>query len=89
MRIQALQLLPLHMFFSSHLFHLVLDGQLDSAEAGSVVGAGGALVHVSVQYGLHLLGVPTQVQHAHHKVLTLHGQLAIVVLHEEERGKYN
>ncbi len=69
-------------FLSSYLLDFVLDGQFDTAEAGSVVGAWRALVHVAVQYGLYFLCVPTKVQHAHHKVLTLHGQLAVVILHE-------
>ena len=67
---------------TSHLLDFILDGQFDAAEAGSVVGARRAQVHVTVQYGLHFLCVPTKVQHTHHKVLTLHGELAVVVLHE-------
>lgn len=67
-------------FWSSYLLDFVLDGQYDAAEAGSVVGARRALVHVAVQYGLHFLCVPTKVQHTHHKVLTLHGQLTVVIL---------
>ena len=70
-----------------YLLDLVLDCQRDPAEAGPVVGAGGALVHVSVQNSLHLLCVTTQVQHAHHKVLALHGQLPVVVLHRRQDGK--
>lgn len=67
--------------FRFYLFDFVLDGQFDTAEAGSVVGARGALVHVAVQYGLYFLCVPTKVQHTNHKVLTLHGQLTVVILY--------
>ena len=69
-------------FWSSYLLDFVLDGQYDTTEAGSAVGARRTLVHVAVQYGLHFLCVPTKVQHTHHKVLTLHGQLTVVILHE-------
>lgn len=65
-----------------YLFDFVLDSQFDAAEAGSVVGPWLALVYVTVQYGLHFLRVPTKVQHTHHKVLTLHGQLAVFILQE-------
>lgn len=67
---------------SGYLLDFVLDGQFDAAEAGSVVGARRTLVHIAVQYGLHFLCVSTKVQNAHHKVLTLHGQLTVVILQE-------
>lgn len=72
----------LFIFWSGYLLDFVLDGQFDAAEAGSVVGARRRLVHITIQYGLHFLCVSTKVQHAYHKVLTLHGQLPVVILHE-------
>lgn len=72
----------IYIFWSGYLLDFVLDGQLDAAEAGSVVGARRTLVNVAVQYGLHFLCVSTKVQHTHHKVLTLHGQLTVVILRE-------
>lgn len=71
--------------WSSHLLHFVLDGQLDAAEAGSVVGARRTQVDVAVQNGLHFLCVSTEVQNAHDKVLALHRQLAVVILQERVR----
>lgn len=70
-----------YFFLPSYLLDFVLDGQLDTAEAGSVVGAWWTLVHVTIQYGLHFLRVSTKVQNTYYKVLTLHGQLTVVVLH--------
>lgn len=67
----------------SYLLDFVLDGQFNTAEAGSVVGAWRTLVHVAIQYGLHLLCISTKVQHTNHKVLTLHGQLTVVILQEQ------
>lgn len=66
----------------SYLFDFVLDGEFDTAEAGAIVRAWWAQIHVAVQYGLNLLRVPTKVQHTHYKVFTLHGQLTVVVLQE-------
>ena len=80
-------LCPAHSVFPAvgvwvYLFDLVLDGELDPAQARPVVFAGRDLVHVSIQNSLHFLSVPAAVQHSHHKVLTLHGELPVVILKE-------
>ena len=75
----------LFIFCSSYLLDFILDGQYDTAEAGSVVGAWRTLINVTIQYGLYFLCVPTKVQHTHHKVLTLHGQRTVVILQRGEQ----
>lgn len=65
-----------------YLLDFVLDGQFDSAQAGSVVGARWTLVHIAVQDGLHFLCVPAKVQHTHHKILALHRQFPVVILQQ-------
>jgi len=73
--------------YRSYLLDFILDGQFDTAEAGSVVGARGALIHITVQNGLNFLSVPTKIQHTHNKVFTLHGQLTVVILHDSGGGR--
>lgn len=79
---------------STCLFDLVFDGQLDATEEGSeLLPLLQLRGDVAVQDGLHLLCVPAQIQHPHHKVLALHRQLAIVILRrkdaEKQRTDYN
>lgn len=69
----------------SYLLDFILNGQLDTAEAGSVVRAWWALIHISVQYSFNFLSVSAKVQHTYHKVLTLHGQFTVVILHKSGR----
>lgn len=68
------------LMYKADLLNFIFDGEFDAAEAGPLVLWWWILVHVTIQNGLHFLRIAAQVQHPYHKVLTLHGQLPIIIL---------
>lgn len=67
--------------FNTHPFNFIFycefqPVQVLSAEGVRVLTCFG----VPVQYGLHFLCVPTQVEQTHHKVFALHGEILVIIL---------